>query len=155
MWEGAGDETERQRIDPHSIGHNSVFFLFSWAAKPGAWGLSLYGCWFSLPHLIYNSSDLQVTDFLSSPGLYNNLTSTLLAGVTNHTHSTRSRSRLYSDIPRPDAPVIYTGAFPILTARSGRRSVYNTFVGSGGRLPGSAYCNLQKQSCWVFLVCFK
>ena len=27
-------------------------------------------------------------------------------------------------IPRPDAPVIYTGAFPILTARPGRRSIY-------------------------------
>ena len=31
------------------------------------------------------------------------------------------------DIPRPDAPVIYTGAFPILTARQGRRSKYNSF----------------------------
>ena len=30
-----------------------------------------------------------------------------------------------SDIPRPDAPVIYTGAFPILTARLGRRSIYS------------------------------
>ena len=28
-------------------------------------------------------------------------------------------------IPRPDAPVIYTGAFPILTARPGRRSICN------------------------------
>ena len=28
-------------------------------------------------------------------------------------------------IPRPDAPVIYIGAFPILTTRSGRRSIYN------------------------------
>ena len=37
-------------------------------------------------------------------------------GVTNRTHSTRLRARLYPDIPRPDAPVIYTGAFPILTA---------------------------------------
>ena len=27
----------------HSSGHNSVFFLFSWAAQPGAWGTSL--CW--------------------------------------------------------------------------------------------------------------
>ena len=46
-------------------------------------------------------------------------------GVTNRIHSTRPRSRLYSDIPRPDAPVIYTGAFPILTARPGQRSIYN------------------------------
>ena len=30
------------------------------------------------------------------------------------------------DIPRPDAPVSYTGAFPILTAWLGRRSIYNS-----------------------------
>ena len=42
------------------------------------------------------------------------------------TFSTLPRSRLwYPDIPRPDAPVIYTGAFPILTAWPGRRSIYN------------------------------
>ena len=34
-----------------------------------------------------------------------------------------------SDIPRLDAPVIYIGAFPILTARSGRRSIYNKSPG--------------------------
>ena len=55
----------------------SVSFPFSWAAQPGAWGPSLSGCWFSLPHLISNSS-AQLTAFLSSPGLYNNLTTTLL-----------------------------------------------------------------------------
>ena len=33
-----------------------------------------------------------------------------------------------SDIPRPDAAVIYTGAFPVLTARPGRRSIYNIFL---------------------------
>ena len=33
-----------------------------------------------------------------------------------------------SDIPRPDAPVIYIGAFPILTAQPGRMSIYNTFL---------------------------
>ena len=32
----------------------SVSFPFSWAAQPGA------GCWFSLPHLISNSSDPQL-----------------------------------------------------------------------------------------------
>ena len=52
--------------------------------------------------------------------LYNNLTSTLLpASVTNRTHSTRPRSRLYPDIPRLDAPVIYTGEFSIVTAWPG------------------------------------
>ena len=64
MWEGVGDRTELQHIDPHSIGHNRVSFPFSWTAQPGAWGPSLSGCWFSLPHLISNSSDHQ-TDWIS------------------------------------------------------------------------------------------
>ena len=46
--------------------------------------------------------------------------------VTNCTHSTHLRTRLYSAIPRTDGPVIYTGAFPVLTARPGRRSIYNS-----------------------------
>ena len=71
MWEGVGDRTELQRIDPHSYGHNGVSFPFSWAAQPGAWGPSLSGTCSSFQHLLFNWSDLQLTDFLSSPGLYN------------------------------------------------------------------------------------
>ena len=56
---GSRELTELQHIDPHSIGHNRVSFPFSWAAQPGAWGPSLSVCWFSLPHLISNLSDLQ------------------------------------------------------------------------------------------------
>ena len=41
--------------------------------------------------------------------------------------STRPRSRLYPDIPRPDVPVIYTGEFPIWTAWPGRRLICNTY----------------------------
>ena len=52
----------RTATDPHSYGHNSVSFPFSWAAQPGAWGPSLSGCWFSLPHLISNSSNLQLIE---------------------------------------------------------------------------------------------
>ena len=66
VWEGVGDRTELQHIDPHSIGHNRVSFPFSWAAQPGSWGPSISGCWFSIPHLISNSSDPQLPDFLSS-----------------------------------------------------------------------------------------
>ena len=51
-WDGGW--TELQHIDPHSYGHNSVSFPFSWADQPGAWGPILSGCWFSLPHLISN-----------------------------------------------------------------------------------------------------
>ena len=38
-----GDWTELQHIDPHSSGHSSIFFPFSWAAQPRACGPSL--CW--------------------------------------------------------------------------------------------------------------
>ena len=82
---------------PNSYGHNSVSFPFSWAAQPGAWGSSLSGTWSSFQYLLSNWSEalnsncligspevplcwvlvlstasyLQLTDFLSSPGLYN------------------------------------------------------------------------------------
>ena len=75
VW--VGGWTELQHIDPHSYGHNSVSFPFSWAAQPGAqplWDMFLIsasslqlvwsrtallgvlrapsaGCWFSLLHL--------------------------------------------------------------------------------------------------------
>ena len=60
MWEGVGDRTELQHIDPHSIGHNRVSFPFSWAAQLGAWGPSLSGTCSSIQHLISNSSDPQL-----------------------------------------------------------------------------------------------
>ena len=52
------------------------------------WSLGAHsaGCWFSLPHLIPNLSDLQLTDFLSSPGLYNNLMPTLLPASVTISH---------------------------------------------------------------------
>ena len=46
VWEGVGDRTELQHIDPHSYGHNRVSFPFSWAAQPGAWGPTLLGACF-------------------------------------------------------------------------------------------------------------
>ena len=98
--------TELQHINPHSYGHQR-FFPVLLGCSTGGLGAHSAGCWFSLPHLIFNWLNFLCTK------LY------------NHTHSTRPRSRLYSDIPRPDVPVIYTGAFPILTARPGRRSIYN------------------------------
>ena len=74
VWEGVVTEQRQQHIDPHSYGHNSVSFPFSWAAQPGALGPASLGyvphssifsataqsggpegpsarCWFSLPHL--------------------------------------------------------------------------------------------------------
>ena len=60
VWEGVGDRTELQHTDPHSYGHNSVSFPFSWAAQPGVWGPSLSGICSSFQHLLSNWSELQL-----------------------------------------------------------------------------------------------
>ena len=95
MWEGVGDRTELQHIDPHSYGHQRCVFLVLQGCSNGgpraqlsAECCSLYrilslthlisdsqgvsrapsaGWWLSLPHLVTNSPDIQLTDFLSSP----------------------------------------------------------------------------------------
>ena len=130
----------------------SVSFPFFWTAQPGAWGPASLGagflycilspnrlipncsvggmwasparCWISLPHLSPTGLVSKLTDFLSSPS-YIIVQRPPSRGRHNRTHSTRPQSRLYSDIPWADAPVIYIGAVPILTARPGRRSIYN------------------------------
>ena len=105
-----GDRTELQHIDPHSYGHNSVSFPFSWAAQPRAWGPSLSRTWSSFQHLLSKW-----------------LTSCLHPGyiiVLRPLNSTCRQSRLSPWYLRPDAPVIYTGAFTILTDRPG--SICNT-----------------------------
>ena len=128
-----------------------VSFLFSWATQPGAWGPASLGAGFLyhilfLTRLIPNCSIGGLGPRLLSAGfLYRILSPTGLAskltdflpsyiivqrppscGHHNRTHSTRPQSRLYSDIPWADASVIYIGAFPILTAQPGCRSIYNT-----------------------------
>ena len=106
--------------------------LLNWGpGGPASLGAGFLSRFFSPIRLIPNWLNFLCTE------LYNSSTPTLLVGVTNRTHSTRPRSRLYSDIPRPDAPVIYTSAFPILTARSGRRSIYNTYP----------YAEMQSEFC--------
>ena len=74
---------------------------------------------------------LAITAFLSrSPGLSSPSYMIvqhplLLVGVTIALIQPIHGQGYNSDIPRPDAPVIYVGAFPILIAREGRRSIYN------------------------------
>ena len=155
MWEWVGNRTELKHIDPHSIGHNCVSFPFSWAAQPGPGGpaslghvlipassLQLVwspnwliggltapsaGCRFSFRVLSPTGLVFKLTDFLYSP-IYVIVHRPPSCGRHNRTHSTRLRSRLYSDIPWADAPVIYIGAFPTLTARPGRWSIYNIWL---------------------------
>ena len=126
VWEGVGDWTELQHIDLHSYGHNSISFPFSWDAQPGAWGPSLSGTWSSFQHLLSNSNcsiggpeGPLCWVLVLSTASYIQLTWTSRAPsyiiVLRPLNSTCQQSRYI----RPDAPVIYTGAFPILTARPG------------------------------------
>ena len=59
LWEGVGDRTEMQHIYPHSYGHNSVSFPFSWAAG------FLYRI-LSPTHLIPNWLNFQCTELYNS-----------------------------------------------------------------------------------------
>ena len=79
-----GGWIELQHIDPHSYGPNSVSFPFSWAAQPGGPASLGHG-----PHSsIFSPTDLNSNwlNFLS-PGLYNNLTPTLLPASITISHS--------------------------------------------------------------------
>ena len=126
----------------------SVSFPFSRAAQPGAWGPASLDAGFlyrilSPTLLIPNWSDLQNSQsgawglsLLGAVFLYRILSPTdwiscslsyiivqrppSSRGRQNRPHSTRPRSRLYSDIPCTDA-------FPILTVRPGRRSICNIY----------------------------
>ena len=126
-----GDWTELQHIDSHSDGHNSVSLPFSWAAQPGAWGPSLSGTWSSFQHRLSNWSELQLiwtpTDLnILSPGyiiIWHPPTTCERHNFALNSNPRQSRSPLISRYLRPDAPVIYTGAFLLLTAWSGRRSI--------------------------------
>ena len=113
VWEGVWkDRKELQHIrHPTSIGHNRVSFPFSWPAQPGAWGLPLPSAGFFYRILFLTGLVSKLTDFLSSPSYIIIQRPLLLVGITNCTHSTHPRWRLHSAIPRPDAPVIYIGAF--------------------------------------------
>ena len=133
VWEGVGDRTELQ----HSIGHNRVSFPFSWAAQPedcsstqhllsyssdpqlliGGLEAPSARCWLSLPHLVTNWLNLLCTE------LYNSSSPTFFLWASQIALIQPIHGQGYT---RPDAPVIYTGSFPILTARPGRRSIYNS-----------------------------
>ena len=73
-WEGVGDQTELQHIDPHSYGHQRFVFLVLQGCSTGGPGTQLSaGCWLSLPHLVTNAHSIslvwspKLTDFRSSP----------------------------------------------------------------------------------------
>ena len=136
-----GDWRELQHIDPLSYGHNSVSFPFSWAAQPGAWGPSL--CWdmslvpVSSLQLIWTSCRRGYIIIWRPP------TSCERHNFELKSTPRQSRSPLISWYLRPDAPVIYTSAFLLLAAWSGRRSICNHPNTENLRMLG-----LQQQTDW-------
>ena len=98
-------------------------FLFSWAAQPGAWGPSL--CW---DMVLIPASSLQLIWTSCHRGyiiIWYPPTSCECHNFTLNSTPRQSRLPLISWYLRPDAPVIYTGAFLILTAWPSRRSICN------------------------------
>ena len=78
MWEGVGDRTELQHIDPHSIGHNRVSFPFSWASQLGTWSPASLGAGFFYRILSPNSLNFLWTE------LYNSSTANEYLPITGH-----------------------------------------------------------------------
>ena len=59
---------EREYSDPHSYGDQHCVFLVLQCCSTGGPGAQLSaGWWLSPPHLVSDLSELQLTDFLSSP----------------------------------------------------------------------------------------
>ena len=118
-----GDWTELQHIDPHSSGHSSISFPFSWAAQPGAWEPSL--CWdmvlipASSLQLIWTSCHQGYIIFWRPP-----------TSCERHicTQFNPSTVKIISWYLRPDAPVIYTGAFLLLTAWPGVYMLHSLYI---------------------------
>ena len=114
--------------DMFSFQHLLPTGLFSYSSDPQLQMLNRgpAGGWLSLPHLLSNWTGLQTNWLPIFTELYNSSTPLLLVGVTIALIQPIHGQGYNSDIPRPDAPVIYIGVFPILTARPGRRSIYNS-----------------------------
>ena len=98
MWEGVGDRTELKHFDPDSYGHQRFFPVLQGCSTGGPGAQLSAGCWLSLPHLVTNGLVSKLTDFLSSPS-YIIVQRPPSCGRHNRAHSTRPRSRLYSNIP--------------------------------------------------------
>ena len=96
---------------------------FSWAAQPGAWGLSL-----CKDMVFIRASSLQLTRTSCRRGYI----IIWLPPTSCERHNWHSIQPLDSQgrpwYLRPDAPVIYTGAFLLLTAWPSRRSICNILV---------------------------
>ena len=111
---------------PTSLGH----VLISNSSDPQLLnqGPTLLGAGFLYRILSPTGLVSKLTDFLSSSSYIIVQHPLLLVGVTIALIQPIHGQGYNSDIPWPDAPVIYISAFAILTARPGHRSIYNKWM---------------------------
>ena len=82
VWEGVGDRTELQHIDPHSYGHqHCVFLVLQGCSTRGPRAQLSAGCYLSLPHLVTNGSGLQTNWIPVFTELYN---SSIARSISSH-----------------------------------------------------------------------
>ena len=115
-------------LTPHSSGNDSLSFPSSWASQTGTWGSSIY--W---DMLLITASNLQLIWTSCRRGYIIILrppTSCERHNFALNSTPRQSRSPLISWYLRPDAPVIYTGPFLLLTAWPG--SICNMFFYKNG-----------------------
>ena len=141
---------------PASLGHvpqSSIFsptgliskLLNRWPEGSLCWVLA-----FSTASCLQLVWSPKLTDFLSSPNYIIVQRPPSSCGRHNFALIQPVHGQGYnSDIPRPEAPVIYTGAFPILTARPGRRSVYNTHAHTNANDTYIHYTLTQTQNIYI------
>ena len=118
VWEGVEDWTKTATYSPpNSSRYHSLSFLFSWTAQSGAWRPSLCRDMVLIPAL-----SLQLI-WTSCRRSYIIIWHPSTSCKRHNSHSIQPfDSQGYSLIPwylRPDAPVIYTDAFLLLTAWPG------------------------------------
>ena len=155
VWEGVRDWTELQHIDPYGHQHffpillgcstrglgpslsgcwfSLLHLISNWSGLQtdwsGAWGLPLLGAGFLYCIMSPTSLVSKLTDFLSSPSYI--IVQRPPSSCGHHKLHSFNPSMVkatlcYSSTTCTCYLLIYIGAFPILTARLSRRSVYNT-----------------------------
>ena len=102
-------------LTPSSSGYSSASFSFCWAAQPGAWVAASAETRFLLLELqqLTPNSVSKLTRTSYGTGLYNCLTPTCFSERRICTQFNPSTVKVIPWYLRPDAPVIYTGAFLI------------------------------------------
>ena len=149
MWEGVGNRTELQYIDPHSYGHRRCVFLVLQGCSTGGPEVHSAVCRLSLPYLVSNSSVLQTHWLPVLTELYNSSIDhsislewhvwLSLSGNNCHAvhRSLSSGASVYDSTmgfylvpycqPSPPTPMEYATS-PSLEWHvwPGRRSIYNT-----------------------------